>query len=1219
MNQSGCKRLHFRQLIFLLLVLPVSLYAQSDRGTITGTVTDSSGAVVASVNVTATQVETGVQFQAVSNQLGFYSILELPIGSYNINFRKSGFKDLDRTGIVVETQHTVELNAALQVGSVSQTVSVTGTPVLELQTEVGTNMNSQEMTDLPLSINGGRDITSFAFAITPNVSGSEWSSSIAGSQAFTKSVMIDGTSTDSGIVGHIGESEPSMDAIQESQVDTTGLRAEDGRSGGGAFLYEMKSGTDQFHGAAFGFLANEFLDANTWTNNWYQSQCSSGDTTCRSEYARAMNRYFDYGASGGGPVWKRRKMFIYAAWERYTQADWIETPNSGTVPTTKMLTGDFSELLAAAAAARGCSSSPCPIMNGSTPYTDSKGNVIYYGSIFNPQGNVYPGNIITDPISPIAQKILSIYQQDYKPTAAGVVNNYSTLANNEPAFHQNQLSFKYDWALRDNDHIAVSYIYNLRPRTCTGACGAASNTVLWQNGSTTGGPLAFGLQETVISNEYRASETHTFTPNILNVLAYTFNAFQNKSVPTTTIAGSTNWPEQVGFGSVDPLHVFPYISFGGSPNGLGETTIGNDYGPGGYVAYNGILNESLAWTKGRHSMKFGMEYRELGFNLDSGGGALKVNFSNNTFAPTNTSIQPYVGSAFANFMLGEVQSATQGVTFNQDSRRKEISFFGQDDIRITPRLTVSADLRWELTRPLHVLHGYWSNFDVNAPSQAFNGIPGAVTWLSNPNGSFETYTDWHQLAPKLGGAYQITNKLVARASLGINFVPLGWNGYSGVPYGSAVGYSGVNQVLEVSAQAPAYQWDATPYPGQYVPPTGPDPTSTYIPWGPANVDPHSRQLGFTENWYAGAEYELPGNAKLEVSYLGNSGRNLHDGSLNPTNYPTWSTYQKLLLSGNEWNWISSAGDAAAAGVPYPYPGFSGEAYFAINPYPQVQACYCEGVFFTNSPLGQSGFNAFTIEGVKQRGSLNLDLSYGWSRSTGNTGSAFFDTWSLTPSVGYSFQNPYNYKYEAHWPSIYDTVKGYLTYVLPFGSGRRFLSGSGHGLNELVSGWTVGTIVSYGNAGPMWAVGSTNSYPGWSAVYTNVVAHPNFKNQFRRYDPAWNPTVAGTGADPDSLFMDPSNFSNPTYGQLGNSPTIFTNWHGWAAPQENGSLQKKTGFGKDGRYVVTLRAEFFDLFNRHYWASPNTNYASAYFGHVTGITDPGGFYSRTGQLGARFQW
>lgn len=1231
---SRCGRRLHATIILLLIAFPFSIHAQTDRGTITGTVSDSSGAVIAHVDVIATKVGTGSQFKTISNDLGFYSLVGLPIGRYSVTFRKTGFKDMVHAGIILEAQHTLQVNAQLQIGAVTESVTVSANPVLELQTQVGTNLNAQEITDLPLSIAGsGRDFTTFAFAVTPNVGGNGWTTYISGSQAFTTAMYIDGTSTDSGIVGDIGEQEPSMDAIQEEQVDTAGLSAADGRTGGGAMNFELKSGTDRFHGAAFGFLDNEFVNANDWTDNWWLSQCGSGPICSngvpRRTYERAYYRYFDYGLSGGGPVWKKwlglKRMYIFAAYEKYLQANWAQSPTGGTVPTAKMLTGDFSELLPAAANANHCTVSPCPIMNGSTPYTDSAGNAVYYGSIFSPQGTVYPNNVITDSLSPIAQKIASIYQKYYQPTTAGVSANYPSLSSQEPWFHQTQLSFKYDWDIGSNDHIAASYIYTLRPRRCTGACGNAPNSVLWQSGSQTGGPLTFGQQQTVIGGQYRGSETHTFSPNLVNVAAYTFNSFQNKSIPMTSVGDSTNWPGEVGLDSVDSVQEFPHITFNGSPNGLGETAIGNNVA-GGYVAYNAIFNDTLSWTRGRHTLKFGAEYRALGFNNDVVGGPLNYSFSYQTFVPTAVSgepnfgaeVDPYVGSAFADFMLGEVQSASQAVTFVQDSRRKELSFFVQDDIRVNKRLLFSGSLRWELTRPLHVLKGDWSNYSTTTPNQLYGGIPGAYTWLSDPNGSFETYTDWHQLAPKIGGSYQITNKLVARASAGINYVPLGWNGYGGVPYGAAVGFSGLNQVTEVNQQTPAFQWDEQNYPGVYTPPTGPAPDNAAIQatWGPVNIDPRTRQLAFTENWFAGVEYELPGNAVIDVNYMGNSGRNLHDGILDPRNYPTWSAYQPLLTSPHLWDWVWDAGSAASAGVPYPYPGFSGQTWFALNPFPQVQANYAGGVFFTNSPIGRSGYNAFTVEGKKQHGNLNLDLSYNWSRTTGNAGSAFIDTWSTSNP----YQDPYKYNQEADWPQTYDTVKGYLTYALPLGQGRQFFSGAGPLVNKLVSGWEGATLISYGNAENMGAVWSTNYYPGWSAVYTDVTPGASFKNTFKKYNPGWNPTVTGAGPDKDSLFVNPANFSDPAYGSLGNSPTSFcgcrgfANWRRWAAPSESASLLKKTHFGPDNRFTMSIRADFFNVFNRHYWNNPDTNFGGAYFGHVTGA-----YGSRTGQLGARFEW
>ena len=1221
-----CKPFHFCRLLFLLLALPLVANAQINLGTITGVASDSSGAALPSVSVTATRKGTGAQFETLTNHLGYYSLDTLPAGNYVLVFSKPGFKDLVHNQIVMEAQHTLQINATMQIGAVTQSIVVTTTPTLELQPQVGTNLNSQEMTDLPLSIAGtGRDITSFAFSITPNVSGGSFTTYIAGSQAFTTGMYLDGTSADAGIVGDLGEMEPSMDAIQEQQVNTAGLTATDGRTGGGTMNFEMKSGTAHFHGSAFGFLDNEILNANNWVDNWYLSQCSPSDIACIREYGRPYYRYFDYGLSGGGPVWRRwlglKKMYIFAAYEKYLQANYEQNPVGGTVPTAKMLTGDFSELLPAAATANGCAQTPCPIINKTThqPYKDPTGNTIYYGSIFSPRGTVYPGNVITDPLSPISKKIAALYQQYYQPTVPGVVRNYPSLAQGEPWFHQTQLSFKYDWEVSPKDHITSSYIYNLRPRRCTGPCGHAANSVLWQSNSTTGGPLTSGLEQTVISNEYRGSETHIFTPNIVNVFDYTFNAFQNKSLPLTSIAGSTNWADQIGLESVDQLATIPDISFDGSPNGLGETTIGSNENPKtGYVAYNGIVNDSLTWTKGRHTFKFGGEYRALGFNHDEVGGVLDYHYSNETFAPLVAPVQKFVGSAFANFLLGDVQSASQSLTFTLDSRRKEGALFAEDDIRLNPRLLVSASLRWELTGPLHVIGGKWSNYSTTAPNQVYGQIPGAYTWLSNPNGTFETYTDWHQLGPRVGASYQITRNLVARASGGISYVPIGWDGYSGTPYGSAVGYSGLDQVVEVSPNVAAFQWDSQSYPGVYTPPTGPAPDNAALQatYGPASVSSHTRQLGFTENWYVGLEYQLPANTVIEASYMGNDGRNLHDGHLNPQNFPQWSTYQPLLQSGKVEATVSDSGSAAAAGVPYPYPGFNGLAYFAIFPFPQIKADYAGGIYFTNDPIGQSGYSAFTVEAKKQTGFLNLDLSYTRSRANDNTNSAFVETFTFN----YAFQNPYAYQQEAAYGRTHDIIKGYTSYVLPFGRGRRFLSSFGTTFNDLVSGWEGTVIVNYSNGTILGDVGSTNNYPGWSAVYTDVAPGASFKNTFKKFDPAWNPTIAGEAPYPDSLFVNPGNFSNPTYGNLGNSPRLFTGqfgyptWRGWADPSENGSVMKKTSFGPNNRYTFIVRADFFNLFNRHYWANPVEGFKSPYFGHVDGVSG-----NRTGQLGARFEW
>ncbi len=617
------------------------------------------------------------------------------------------------------------------------------------------------------------------------------------------------------------------------------------------------------------------------------------------------------------------------------------------------------------------------------------------------------------------------------------------------------------------------------------------------------------------------------------------------------------------------------------------------------------MNDTITWTHGRHNVKLGLELRGIGLNSDASNGELEFNFSSLTGAPASAAIQSVTGFGFANFLLGDVYSASKTTPFSQDGRRKEYAFFGEDAIKVTPKLTLDAALRWDIPMPEHEIHGYWSNFTTSAQNPNFGPYSGTIQYLSSPGQTFEKYKNFWQFSPHIGASYEFNNQLVLRGSYGIYYVPLGNNTYGAVPYSASTGYQAINQVLP-PAQANSYQfnWDGG-YPGVNVLPTRSD-DSTYVPYGPASVDPNSLTMGYTQNWNANVQYQLGRTTLLQASYIANIGRKLHDGQLNPYNYPTWQRYSALYNSGGVYDYVSDPGSAAVAGVPYPYAGWAGAAYQAINPYPQVADTYGP-VYFVNSPLGSSAYHAFVLEVSKRNANgLSMDLSYTNSLTTGNSTTAFVDTYSS--SNGY--QDPYQYKHYASYPETGDPtqqVKGYVNYELPFGHGQRFLSHN-RWQDLLAGGWLVGAIVNYESGSPIGAVGAQNYYPGWSGVWTNVAANASFKNTFKKVD-LINP------ANPSSLFVNPANFSNPPDGQLGNSPVVFGNWHTWGYNDEDASLLKRFGFGADNRFGITLRAEFFNVFNRHYWANPNLTMGSPYFGHVTDTTGS----PRQGQLGARVTW
>ena len=1181
-----------------IVFTPNYAWPQADRGTITGTITDSTGAIISGVEVTATNPATGASFTSVSNQAGIYNLLNLPIATYTIHYAKPAFKTLDRDGVAIQVQQRAQINVKLEVGTQDQTITVTAAAALQTQTELGTNLTSQVVTDLPLTANGGRDITAFAFSITPTVTGSEYDGHVGGSQAFSKQVLIDGTSSDSGSVGHIGESEPSMDAIGQFQVDTSGIGPEAGRTGGGTFLFSLKSGTNSVHGSAFGFLANEFLNANTWDNNYFHSYYTGQDpanaASYDQQYRTPKSRYFDYGGSAGGPLWRNR-MFIFGAFERFTRSDFSVSNGQQTVPTAAFLNGDFSSLLQTSQPPLG---------------TDPAGNPIYPGAIYDPglpgsvpTGTVFPGNKIPQSrISPISQKIAALYAQNYAPTFNDRnINNYPALRNQYPDQRQTQLSFKYDFDITSKHRLSSSYIYTLRPNI-NRDIGAHQNA-LWQAGSQNGGPLAPGAVQTTVANAYRFSDTYTVTSNLLNVLSLTFNQFQNKAVPLT---GSTAWPGQIGLGDYQTVPNFPLITFGATVNGVGESQIGDAYTPmSGYVAYNEILNDTLTWVRGIHNFKFGLELRGLGLNSDYQGGELHLNFSNLSGAPAKSSVQALTGFGFANFLLGDVYSASKDTPFNQYGRRKEYAFFGEDTIKLTSKLTLDAALRWDIPLQEHEKHGYWSNFTTDAKNPNFGSYLGSMQYLTSPGQTFETNRNFWQFSPHIGASYQVNDKIVLRSSYGLYYVPIGNNSYGAVPYSASTGYQATNQILPPKlSNGYQFNWDGG-YPGTNVFPVR-DNNSSYVPYGPASVDPNTLTMGYTQNWNVNAQYEFAKNTVLQVSYIGNIGRKLHDGSLNPTNYPTWQRYSQLYNSGHVFDYVYDQGSATAAGVPYPYAGWGGASYQAINPYPQVANTYGP-VFFVNSPLGSSSYEAFVAE-VTRRSSngLSMDLSYTGSTTRGNTETAFVDTYSATNY----FQDPYQYKKYASDLVAYDhphEVKGYVNYELPFGRNQRFLSRS-KWQDLLAGGWLAGVIVDYQSGSPIGAVGAQNYYPGWSGVWTNVAPNASFKSTFKKLDLI-------NQANPSSLFVNPANFSNPADGQLGNSPHVFSGWHTFAYYNEDASLLKRFGFGADDRYRVTLRAEFFNVTNRHHWSNPDLTLGSVNFAHITDtMGNP-----RQGQLGARFEW
>ncbi|MGH9588323.1 MAG: carboxypeptidase regulatory-like domain-containing protein, partial [Acidobacteriaceae bacterium] len=908
------------------LIMAPALMAQTGRASLTGIVTDPTGAPVPGVTITATDTATHVATKTQTNSAGLYRVVNLPVGSYSVTYAKSGFESVVRSGIVLYVAQVADINIRLTVGSLQQIVHVKASaPILQTQTaDVGTTMTNHEVENLPLSISGGREVENFAYAIMPNVDGNNWTSYIAGTPSFSKSVLLDGTLEQGSETGSFDEIFPSMDAIQEFKVTTGGTGGQAAAyTAGGTFMFTLKSGTNQWHGSAFEYLHNEALNANTWMNN-YQIGANPGEA---SQYKRPLDRQNDYGASFGGPILKN-KTFFYTAYEHYTLSDYAM--GLTTVPTAPFLAGNFSSLLGGPI----LDSSGSPLVNPCTgaPYLK--------GQIFDPttartvggQSCAMPfeGNVISPSrFSPVSSKLVGIYQKDYAPINSGAINNAQTPQNNNPYFHMNQFSVKVDHNLSDTDRMSGSYIKTSRPRYLLD-----STSGIWQQGTNGGGPFSQARLQDVASNQFRLQQSYTLSPTALNVASFTFISYVNPSQPLTE---GGNWPQQLGLGStLNGYDGIPDIDFGSAVSGVSEQLIGEN-NLGSYTSNIFVFDDSFTKVAGRHTINFGGEFRAFQMNSHAGSGNLSFHFSNaQTGQPNNATVSPYLGFGFASFLLGDVNSASEGTPMDLYGRRKSLSLYASDNFKVNSKLTLTMGLTWNQTYPLHEKYGNWANFNTVKISPEFD-IPGTIEYAGGGGDSFEGPVYWKAFAPHFGAAYQITHRIVLRAAYSMYYAPIATNFWTGVPYGYAPQARGTDQVNTTGTMAAAFNWDGG-YPGTFIPGTK-DPN--YLEWGPVSVSSNALMPGRTNQWNVGLEFELTPKTRLSVYYLGTRGTHLHDGELQ-NDGPTLAqepAFLDLMKAGGGYDWVASPSDAAAAGVPYPYAGFQGFAYMAYSSFPQVAALY----------------------------------------------------------------------------------------------------------------------------------------------------------------------------------------------------------------------------------------------------------------------------------------
>jgi len=767
------------RLILLGVVFAIQLLAQGDRGEITGTVVDASGAVVPGARITLLEVSTNSSYKTVASTTGDYTVPNLPVGTYQVRVDVQGFKSFIADGVSVTPGGQARVDVKLTVGTSQQTVEITAT-AQTIQTEnarVETGVSSVMVESLPVQVNGNsRSPFDLASAAAGEVN-SAGTFRIGGGND-TVGVTLDGSSlagdkigSDAGDGGAAAMNSPSVEALTEFNVASSGFNAEFGQASGGTLSFVSKSGTNQFHGSAFEFLRNQDFDA----KGFFNSQIG-------------VYKQNNFGATAGGPVWipkiynGKNKTFFFASYEGFRNRVGAGSGTYYSVPPPAFYTGNLSQWVNGSGQLYQIYDPGSQVQNQNGTYTRTP----------------FPGNIIPQSrFSPTIVPILNYLSGLLTPNRPGIVpgtfgyvnNNYYNVTGTSIS-PNDRWSAKIDQSLGSKHHI--SYLMN-RYRDAA-ECGPAGCPGLPfpLSGS------SFGFNATQV---YRGNWDWTITPTLLNRFYGGFNYFHEAHGGQAVTQGS---PQSAGINGLVPADTwsskglclpgfalcdnFPIISTG-------------DFTGWGAVATNGSdrevfeLHDDMTKVMGSHTFKWGYLLADDhydGFGLQYGSGA--VSFSSQS--TDNIALGPGLsestagGSGFASMLLGQVNG------YNLDTPRYLLAYytthqaFIQDDWKVTKKLTVGYGLRYQMNLAPHAPDGHLSDLSFTAPNPVAGGIPGAIVFAgSGPGrtGSDSLVGNWYGgWGPRLSAAYAVNSKTVIRAGAALTYGPLAGIGQSAHQLGFAI-------------------------------------------------------------------------------------------------------------------------------------------------------------------------------------------------------------------------------------------------------------------------------------------------------------------------------------------------------------------------------------------------------------------------------------------------
>ncbi len=832
--------------------------------------------------------------------------------------------------------------------------------------------------------------------------------------------------------------------------------------------FSIKSGTNELHGAMFDYLQNEAFNAVALGQNGQPA---------------ARYRDNNWGYAVGGPVMipkiynGRNRTFWFTNFE-HDKRNTEDVSGFTTLAPMPYRTGDFSQMLNPAWSGQA--------QAGQVVGTDALGRPVIFGSIYDPATtrNGPNGSVIRDPFagniiapsrfSPVAAAILKVGLVD--PTNSAMIRNIEQLSSGQPFFDEHIFGIKVDQIITSKHRVSFYFNDEYRGRNNNGSGRylpvPGPPTTSWQDQSTPNQMARFSL-------------TSTITPALVNDFALGYNRFLNQNgAPLATVG--KNWASQIGIQNTSAT-VFPDFNFSGL-DWQGGTI--DKIGVGSYNATaNGseVLKDEMNWIRGKHTLHFGYQYTVYFYNEQNYSDSGNFNFS-----PDQTALPGFTtqtGNAFASFMLGAVSSATHGVdALNDGFRGPYHATWIQDDIKLSPKLTVNLGFRWEIISPFYERTDRMSYIDLSQPDPAAGNLNGVIEFKNRP-----TKTYWGEIGPRFGIAYQVNNKMVVRLGYAMmNTPPIANNwGYTGF----TTGYNASISVPKGSSPT-GFALDPSMYLSQPFPSLG----YTLPDKNPADADfnatqtvaPDSNRPGYTQNYNFTIQYLLPSSTILEAAFVGNHGTRLWGFNELDTNPATRLALGDTLI------------DPVSSHPQYiPYAGFptTNTVAQALLPYPQY---YAVNDFYAYNTTSNYSSLQVTVTKHLTHG-LGFLAAYTWSKTMGYQDS--------NGATGYGVpQDFYNRKLEYTLASFNqpNNLKLTSTYEVPFGVGRKWNLGWA---NYILGGWQVAGLQNYASGFPI-AVnyGGYNIPAGFGAIRPDILS-------------GVNPTM-GSLSSVKLDYSDPAQWLNP---------------------------------------------------------------------------------------------